>query len=107
MKRIEDAPKELQKVFWDYFEEEFSDYDCSTDVMAHLFLKGFDTAMATGKLTQRPKRSIVHITEMGSHIYALSTDGKLFRNHWATPQEWQALPELPQDSVKCKKEKKQ
>lgn len=97
MKRIEDAPKELQDMFWYLFEQEFSDYDCSTDVMAHIFLKGFDTAMATGGLPRRPKRTIAHLTEMGSHIYVLSTDGKLFRNHWATPNEWQTLPDLPQE----------
>lgn len=100
MRRIEDAPKELQDMFavvWERIVCSASGISDYRDEIEHAFLKGFDIAMATTGLPERPKRTIVHLTEMGSHIYVLSTDGKLFRNHWATPQEWQALPDLPQE----------
>lgn len=97
MKRIEDAPKELQDMFAKLWREKKEDCMYPKDYAEQFFLAGFDTAMATGGLPKRPKRLIAHITEMGSHVYVLSTDGKLFRNHWATPQEWQALPDLPED----------
>lgn len=95
MKRIEDAPKELQDMFWDLFEQEFSDYDCSTDVMAHIFLKGFDTAMATGGLPQRPKRTIKTIISDAENVYALSSDEKLYA--LLTNGHWIKYPDLPQD----------
>ena len=100
MKRIEDAPKELQDMFATVWEDlvcsasGISDY---RDEVEHAFLKGFDTAMATGGLPQKAKRTIAHLAELGGHIYVISNDGKLFRNHYATPKEWQALPDLPQD----------
>ena len=96
MKRIEDAPKELQDMFWDLFEQEFSDYDCSTDVMAHIFLKGFDTAMATGGLPQRPKRTISRIMNIDGQVYVTSSDGKAFVLQ-GRPEQWHSLPDLPQD----------
>ena len=102
MKRIEDAPEEVQNVFWDFFEEEISNYECSYEVMAHIFLKGFDTAMATSGLPQRPKRTIQTIVKShNSNLYALSTDGKVFYLNTGgvitDNMKWIQLPDLPKE----------
>ena len=99
MKRIEDAPKELQDMFWDLFEQEFSDYDCSTDIMAHLFLKGFDAGMATGGLPQRPKRTISNIIKLEGSFFAISSDGKMFslERNIEGERVWVPYPDLPQE----------
>lgn len=99
MKRIEDAPEEVQKVFWDFFEEEISNYECSYEVMAHIFLKGFDTAMATGGLLQRQKRTITNIIKLEGSFFAVSNDGKMFslERNMNSERVWVPYPDLPQD----------
>lgn len=100
MKRIEDAPKELQKMFAIVWEQcvcsasGISDY---RDEVEHAFLKGFDTAMATGGWSHRKKRTITNLIKLDGQIYAISNDGKLFINHFTRPEEWKAFPDLPQD----------
>lgn len=75
MKRIEDAPKELQAMFADVWERVvysasgISDY---RDEVEHAFLKGFDTAMATGGLPQRPKRTIQTIVNIHGELANLT-----------------------------------
>lgn len=96
MKKIEDAPKELQKMFAVLWEESNILCEFKADA-AHLFLKGFDAAMATGGLPQRTKRTISNLIKLEGQIYAISNDGKLFINHYTKPEEWRAYPDLPQD----------
>lgn len=99
MKRIEDAPKELQDMFADVWEEcvcsagGISDY---RDEIEHAFLKGFDVAMATNGSPQRPKRTIAEYHRMDDSFFVISNDRKMF--HWqGNKMGWHALPDLPQN----------
>lgn len=102
MKKLEDAPKELQDMFAELFKEHLSDreYPCAyKEAYAHFFLKGFDVAMATGGM--KPKRTIAElITSPQGRILVKSNDGKLYtidgfdRNGGPL---WIPYPDLPQD----------
>lgn len=100
MKRIEDAPKELQKMFYTLFEEHSSDYDypfVNKEELAHFFLKGFDVAMATNGLKAiKPKRTLAEVHEIDGEIYVVSNDRKMFSWQGNT-MGWYAFPDLPQD----------
>lgn len=101
MKRIEDAPKELQDMFeivWEQVVCSASGISDYRDEIEHAFLKGFDTAMATGgSAPSKFKRMITNLIKLDGQIYAISNDGKLFINHFTRPEEWKAFPDLPQD----------
>lgn len=105
MKRIEDAPKELQDMFdlvWEQCVRSASGISDYRDEIEHAFLKGFDVAMATGGLPQRPKRTIQTIVKShNSNLYALSTDGKVFYVNTGgvitDNMKWIQLPDLPKE----------
>lgn len=102
MKRIEDAPKELQKMFADVWERVvysaggISDY---RDEVEHAFLKGFDTAMATGGLPERPKRTVSRFHSDNHALLVQSSDGRLYLLSGLQngKLEWIPYPDLPQD----------
>lgn len=99
MKRIEDAPKELQDMFavvWEQVVCSASGISDYRDEVEHAFLKGFDTAMATNGLPQRPKRTISRIMSIDGQVYVTSSDGKAFVLQ-GRPEQWRSLPDLPQD----------
>lgn len=98
MKRIEDAPKELQRMFailWEDCVRSASGISDYRDEVEHAFLRGFDTAMATNGLPQRPKRTIKTIISDAENVYALSSDEKLYA--LLTNGRWIKYPDLPQD----------
>ena len=111
MKRIEDAPKELQQMFATIFDEWWTElcpnygttwmYDHRREVLEHYFLKGFDAAMATGGLPQKPKRTIEEFRFSPQGIILVkSSDGKLFMTQGFEPSgnpPWKHYPDLPQD----------
>lgn len=100
MKKLEDAPKELQAMFHTLFKEHLSDHEyplAYKEAYAHFFLKGFDVGMATGGLkAMKPKRIIAEVHQLHDDFFVISNDRKMF--HWqGNEMGWYALPELPQD----------
>ena len=106
MKRIEDAPKELQQMFnvaWDdiLFKDKVSKDKSKIsyeEIAEHLFLKGFGVAMATGGM--KPKRKIAEVTSNANGQWIVrSNDGKLYiygADRGGVPQ-WLPYPDLPQE----------
>lgn len=107
MKRIEDLPEELQRIFqqvWYSIEPIDGQFPGGAYIAERFFLAGFDTAMATGGLLQRPKRTITNLIKLDGQIYVISNDGKLFewRSYPDLPKyknldNWSQFPDLPQD----------
>jgi len=101
MKRIEDAPKELKQVFEIVFQEWLSKSEYVHQAECeHFFLKGFDVAMATNGLPERPKRTIEHVYANDKSVFVLSNDKKVFALR-ITPEgfQWVKQPDLPQDET--------
>lgn len=101
MKKLEDAPKELQDMFAELWEN-MTILSTHKHEAAHLFLKGFDVAMATGGM--RPKRKIADLFEHDGDLYAVSNDGQLYSvpcwiygDKMTRPKQWHKWPDLPQD----------
>ena len=104
MKRIEDAPKELQDMFavvWEQVVCSASGISDYRDEIEHVFLKGFDTVMATNGLPQRPKRTISNIIKLEGSFFAISSDGKMFslERNIEGERVWVPYPDLPQEEV--------
>lgn len=101
MKRIEDASEEIKDIFeevWKVITIGRSQHLGDREIAEHFFMTGISSARVFyGLMLNKKKRTIAHLAELGGHIYVISNDGKLFRNHYATPKEWQTLPDLPQD----------
>ena len=97
MKKIEDAPKELQDMFAKLFKEYLLDreYPCSyEEAYAHFFLKGFDVAMATGGM--RPRKIIAEIMQTDDKLIAISNERKAYV--WnENDMKWEPMPDLPQE----------
>lgn len=103
MKRIEDAPKELQDMFATVWEQVvcsasgISDY---RDEVEHAFLKGFDVAIATGGWAPAEfKRTISNIIKLEGSFFAISSDGKMFslERNIEGERVWVPYPDLPQE----------
>lgn len=96
MKRIEDAPKELQAMFAELWEK-ITILSTHKHEAAHLFLTGFDVAMATNGLkAMKPKRTIAEVHQIDDSFFVVSNDRKMF--HWQGNRiGWYALPNLPQE----------
>lgn len=103
MKRIEDAPKELQDMFeivWEQVVCSASGISDYRDEIEHAFLKGFDTAMATsGWAPSKFKRMITNIIKLEGSFFAISSDGKMFslERNIEGERVWVPYPDLPQE----------
>lgn len=103
MKRIEDLPEELQRIFRQLWysvgpiDPRFPD---RTSIPERYFIAGFDAAMATGGLPQKPKRTIEHVYANDKSVFVLSNDKKVFALR-ITPEgfQWVKQPDLPQDET--------
>lgn len=97
MKRIEDAPKELQDMFeivWEQVVCSASGISDYRDEIEHAFLKGFDTAMATAGVRQG--RRIAEVMQTDDKLICISNDGQAFV--WnENDMKWEPMPHLPQD----------
>lgn len=102
MKRIQDAPKELQNLFKIELEKWPMPPDRDTEhafklAVEYFFLKGFDVAIATGGLSQKPMRTIAKLyVSRQDPIMALSSDGHGYE-FVSESGTWRNLPDLPQD----------
>lgn len=99
MKRIEDLPEELQRIFqqvWYSIEPIDGQFPGGAYIAERFFLAGFDTAMATGGLPQRPKRTVKEFYYEDDDVYALSSDGQIYL-YLSSLRCWSKLPDLPQD----------